>query len=246
MNCVLCAPFRWLCGKISAGCAETDAAVRARLRAWDYAQANDWEVWDRDPEKDRMLEAYQLRAADPQAAFARLLMLAEQGSVWSMLNVAAYYEVGIGVEADPIRQEEWLRRAFEGGSEQALLRYAWICRQRGDFARCEELYAVGAARDWAPALYGLAWYRLRRSKSRETLDEVRSLLERAVAKGSLAAQRHLARLMLKGSYGLRHIPEGLILAIDTIKKTTALLEEDTTTEERPSSPEASAMALPAE
>jgi TPR repeat protein len=239
MDCVFCAPFKWLCGVLNAGCAEMNAAVRKRLLDWYYTQANDWEIWERDPEKDRMKEAFRLFPGNREAGFQLLLELAENGSVWSMLSVAKYYESGNGVLPDPERMEHWFKRAFEGGSQNAQLRYTRILGLRLELAKCEEVLSVGAANDWAPALYWLARYRLRRSRSRETLTQVRPLLERAAAKGSLAAQKHQAQLMLWGRYGLRDIPRGFRQGKDAVEKMTALLDEDTA----PSESERSAPAI---
>jgi len=247
MNCVFCAPLKWLCGKINAGCAEFNALVRERLQAWDYGEENDLTIWEREVEKDRVREACKLSDTDAEAGFALMHALAEQGSVWSMYWIALAYGHGTGCAMDLERAEEWARRAFEGGCQRAQLYYARFNGLRKEFTKCEEILSVGAANDWAPALYWLARYRLRRAETRETLDQVRPLLERAIAKGGLDAQRYLALLMLRGRYGLREIPNGLRLLSDVFEKVDAPVGDvETTTNPQPAPTTVSSMAIPSD
>jgi len=227
MGCILCGPLKWLCARISAGCAESHAEFRKRANSWDFKQVDDTTLLERDPERDRIKEAFLVLETDPEAGFRRLLELAQQGSVWSMSHVASSYFRGFGVAADPVEAEDWFRRAFEGGSEYAQLRYGKILGRRGDFDKCEEVFGVGVAMDWAPALYWSARYRLRRSNTRETLRQIRPLLERASANGSVPAHLILAPAMLWGRFGLREIPHGLRLVWEGVEKITALLDEGT-------------------
>jgi hypothetical protein len=228
MGCIFCVPFKWLCARINAGCAETHAEFWRRANAWDFEQADDTALLERDTEQDRIKEAFLVRETDPEAGFQRLLELAEHGSVWSMNHVANSFHRGLGIARDPTKAEDWFRRAFEGGSEYAQLRYGKILGQIGDFDKCEKVFAVGVAKDWAPALYWSARYRLRRSNTRKTLKQIRPLLERASAKGSVPAYQLLASATLWGGFGLREIPYGLRLVWEGVSKVDALMGDGTT------------------
>jgi hypothetical protein len=234
MGCILCGPLKWLCARINAGCAETHAEFHKRANSWDFEQVDDTALLERDPEQDRIKEAFLVREADPEAFFRRLLELAKQGSVWSMNHVASSYFRGFGVAPDPVEAEAWFRRAFEGGSEYAQLRYGKILGRRGDYDTCEEVFGVGVAKDWAPALYWSARFRLRRSNTRATLKQVRPLLVRASAKGSVRAHLLLASATLSGRFGLREIPHGHRLMWEGFKRIGALMEEGPT--DAPSTP----------
>lgn len=202
------APFRWLRMKLGL---PSQAEIWKLGTDWDLAQCNDLEVWESDPFNDRMRDAFPLRRNDPEAGFLKLLELAELGSVWSMVHVAACYDAGRGVAADAAQAEEWYGRAFASGCDFALLNYAKHLISRGDRDAAEAAYRVGVARDWAPALFWLAQSRTKRSKSRKTVLEVRPLIERAAALGSPNAKRVLSRNLAQGRYGLREIPRGLSL-----------------------------------
>lgn len=56
---------------------------------------------------------------DYEKAFKYQMMAAEQGNLWGMYNVGLCYRNGEGVDADSIKAEEWLRKASEGGLEEA-------------------------------------------------------------------------------------------------------------------------------
>lgn len=179
----------------------TYAQINERCNAWDCAQANDFEVWDAEPDKPGLTEAFELRRTDPKAGFHRLLGLAEQGSVWAMMHVGASFRNGQGVPADLAQSEAWFRRAMEVGCQSALLNCAALLFARHDWAGAEAVYAVGAAQDWAPGFCWQARCMMRRSRSRETAIRARPLYERAAALGSPTARRDLARNMFWGRFG---------------------------------------------
>jgi len=159
-------------------------------------------------------------------ALPKLTALAERGSVWSMLLVGWAYNAGAGVTADLAQAERWYRLAFEGGAQQAQLRLGWTYEQRSDVAGCEEVYGVGAADGWAPAMYHLAMIKFRQPRTPARLEAARILLEQASAQGDLGAQWVLAGLLWRGRFGLRQIPSGVRLALDLCKKLTALVDEE--------------------
>ena len=181
-------------------------------KQWDFEQTNDQTIANEDPFSEVVAEALAFQEESPAAALARLIELAEQGSISSLRAVAYRYTNGIGVQRDEEEAERWNRRAMEAGSLSALLECGRRCWQREDWDGCERIYGVGAAMDWAPAMYWLARVRLHRSKSRATLNEVRPLLEGAASKGSLAAQKLLSENLILGRFGLRQIPRGWRMA----------------------------------
>jgi TPR repeat protein len=221
MKCVLCAPFRWLCARITGWCKEFEELSRTERDAWCYGQANDGEIWNREAEPDLLTAAKALRQTDPAAAFRHFLEFAEQGSVWSMTEVANSYAWGSGVARDPEQEEAWARRASEGGSQRGMLHYISCLCGRKDYATAEAVVAAAAAGGWAPAQYWLAVFKTRRSTDRETLAEVRTLLERSAAQGCLAAEHRLAGLMMRGRYGLSEMPRGFRLGMAVADKMLA-------------------------
>jgi TPR repeat protein len=218
MKCVLCVPLKWLGIELDNPC---EAAYRAFLKeAQDrrYAQANDQDVQAGDPAFDALAEADTLWRRDPDAGFARLSELAAGGSVWAMMLTGWAYESGKGIAGDLGKAEQWYRLAFEGGSQQALLRLGRLYEERGDLPASENVYRVGVTADWGPAMYYLAVVELRQPLSPARLEEARALLERAAARGDLGAGMTLARLWTRGWFGLRGIPTGLRLAYNLLTK----------------------------
>jgi TPR repeat protein len=233
MNCVLCGPLKWL-GKIIGGdCQSYQASVRQKLHSWRYAQTNDQTVYQHDPELDVLQCAETLAKDDPEAALLQLCALAERGSVWRMLLVGWAYQTGKGVAADHTQAEHWYRIAFEGGCQRAQLYLGHIYTKRREFDRCEKVYDVGANDHWAPAMYHLAWTKLRQPKTPQRLEEARILLEQAAALGDLGAQMDLAHFLMRGRYGMRRIPGGFLLAFDAARKAVAFVEQDAPVTGRP-------------
>src|SRR5262249_8389701 len=137
-------------------------AEQARLlRTWEYAQIDDWTLLDADPHKDEAKAAAYLLDDAPEDGFARLLGLANEGSLYSMNFVAWCYAVGTGVTKDWDEAEGWYRRAHEGGSDRALLEYGAYLVSRGRTDEAEKVYESGWRRGFVPAVYRLIRMRLK-------------------------------------------------------------------------------------
>jgi TPR repeat protein len=228
MKCLLCAALKRFGVNIKAPCSATNETIQKQRSSWERQQTNTRELWKRDTEQWPVKEAVRLNKSDPSAGLTRLLELAENGSVWSMLYVGWAYHTGTGVATDLTRAEHWYRKASEGGAEEAILTLGAILWARGDLIKAEDTYALGAARNFAPAIYWLAKAILRQSHTRETLTQACTLLEQASARGHLWAQRDLSYYLTRGRLGLRQIPRGIRLSIDACTKMAALLEQDQT------------------
>jgi TPR repeat protein len=183
---------------------------------WDYAQASDRALLDADPNKDQVLYAAALLRSNEEKAFPTLLAFAEQGSAWSMNQVAWCCFRGLGVASSMAEAEDWYRRAYEAGSGQGLLNYGRMLGRRGELELREAVYRVGADRGLAPAAYQLAKLRLQKSKTRQTLNEVRPLLELAAERGSPAASGLLAVNMARGRFGILEVPRGIRLMLKVV------------------------------
>src|SRR5579872_5005919 len=130
----MCRLCRWIETWLCPHCAIRREAIAEKLRAWRYAQANDRNVIDRDPDRDALAEADNLWRRDPKAGLLRLRKLADLGSVWSMLLLGYAFASGTGTDPDEIQSERWYRLAFEGGCQRALLHLGRMYELRRDFA----------------------------------------------------------------------------------------------------------------
>lgn len=95
------------------------------------------------------------------------------------------------------------RRAAERGCQQAQLLVGRILHQRGDLAGCEEIYGVGVAAGWPPAMYYLANARSRLQSDDAGFEDARVLLERAASSGDVGAEMDLAIWSARGRFGWR-------------------------------------------
>lgn len=196
-----------------------------KITRWRFAQTNDWELSQRDAQNDAVREAERLCRSDPRAGLQQLLTLAKLGSIRSMIFVGRGYQTGDGLGADPVQAEHWYRLAIEGGSQQAQLRLGRIYADRREFSKCEEVYRIGVAEHWGPAMYYLATVILRQPKTSVRLEEARSLLEQASALGDLGALGALAGSSARGRFGLHRIPCGFWLLCVASMKFIALADE---------------------
>jgi len=176
---------------------------------WDIAHANRSELWDREPDVDRLREAGALsKAKDYTAAIQIWRELAELGSVIAMLDLGQCYEKAVAGSQDLDKAEYWYKRAFACGSQRAMVECAHFAASRKDYAACEAILQVGVEEDWTPALFWLAWYRHKQSESKETYRAIFPMLAEAARRGHPAARLIFANFMTRGRFGLLHVPRG--------------------------------------
>ncbi|GAA4780434.1 hypothetical protein GCM10023219_30560 [Stakelama sediminis] len=175
----------------------------------------------REPDMERIRQAFAFYEAENFTSAIRIWFdLAELGSVWSMIEVGRCYQSGRGVPQNSGEAEQWFKRAFAGGSQIAMLKCARSAYAREDHGACEAILQIGVNQDWTPAIFWQAWYRHRRSKSKETYRTIFPMLRTAARRGHPAARMVLASCMMRGKFGLFRIPKGIILAVQ------AALEEN--------------------
>lgn len=207
LACRLCT---WLCDRF---CADFNASIWDRSDPWERAHSNEYDLWSAETDGNRALieQAYGLDETDPEAAFRIRLEAAQSGSVWAMELVAWHYDTGTLVEADFGQAQQYYRDALSAGSWMATIKYAQLLAKHGHFELCESLLEDGVRSDFVPAHFWLAWFRVKQSRSRKTCREIRPLLEHAAEQGHPGAKLVLARLMARGKFGLRAIPESFRL-----------------------------------
>jgi TPR repeat protein len=209
VTCKLCG---WLCAWL---CSDTDAALATlhqRSRAWESAHSNEYELWSKvgDQQRELLNTAKAVRPTDPDAAFLIYRDVADDGVVWAMEVVGYHYQYGWGTSGSPDFElaQTYYQRAIDAGSSMAMLRYAWLLANHGQFDISERLLQESAEAGFIPAYYWLARCRFRQSSDRQTCREIKSLLVRAADAGHPAAAEMLARLRMRGNFGFREIPRG--------------------------------------
>ena len=200
---------------------------RKLLTKWEYAQANDWAIFDADPFKDELISAIRLHDASPEEGFVRLLDFANRGSLYSTHYVAWSYAVGTGARKDRDEAQAWYRRAYEGGSDRGLLEYGAYLVSGGQNYEAEKVYEAGWRRGFVPAVYRLIRLRLRPTLPLAERLAWKPSLEWTVEAGHPAARFLLSKYLVRGWFGLSGIPRGLKLVLALL---AAILRGD---EDRP-------------
>lgn len=182
--------------------------------AWERAHSNDREMWAKESDQAREIlnAAASMSEKDP-AALQLYLKAADSGSVVAAGRVGWQYWTGTGTPRDPIKAQEYYRRAIEGGSWTATIHYATLLNELGHYETCDQVLEDGVAIGFVPSFFWLAWLRYKRSKTRAKCREVRPLLEYAAKAGHPGARRKLSHWMLLGRFGLRDFFRGVPLSL---------------------------------
>jgi TPR repeat protein len=221
--CVLC---RFLLGRI-----DPDWLGKAETLHGEYLLdgLNNDTVFSSEANSTRLREIYALSQSRPSDAFVQFLALAEQGSVWSMIQIGHAYEVGRGVRVDRVQAEHWYTKAYEEGSDYGLLRGSVLAARRGDVASARAMLEQGVARGLARAMAYLAWLELKFSRGERGRRRARELYERAITLGDFDARVSFGRAMAHGRFGLAAIPEGFRRLQKTKTEFFARIEAQTPT-----------------
>ena len=223
MSCKLCA---WLCDW---ACARLDcASYRTESEDWERGQSNEWELWSQETDENRELieRAVALKKTDREAAFRLYLEAADAGSVWAAQTVGWHYHIGYAVAADFGQAQEYYRRAIAAGSWMATLSHARLLATHGRYDESKKILEDGVRAGFIPAYYWLAWVRYEQSPSRETLREIRPVLEAAARAGHPQAHWMLKAFLLLGKYGVREIPRGFNLSRDNWSQGSAATDAE--------------------
>lgn len=182
---------------------------------------DDEDLMSREPDVAALQRAYGLLSADPERAARELEGLANAGSIKSMMYLGNLYQQG--PHADFSKAERWYRSAYKLGALNAIYALGSLYYRQRKYEEAEEIFADGVSRNDGPSLYWLASIYTVDPRHVGKSEEIRNLLERATALGQVHAKHNLGLLLMKGRYGIRHIPRGVFLfmcgAVDAFRVT---------------------------
>ena len=156
----------------------------------------------------RLRELYDLSQSQPSDAFDESLALAQEGSVYSMVQVGYSYENGRGVRVDRDQAEYWYTKAYQQGSDYGLLRGSVLAARRGDVASARAMLEKGVAQGLVRAMTYLAWLELKFLRGKRGRIRARELYETAISLGDFDARLSFGRSLAHGRFGIAAIPEG--------------------------------------
>jgi tetratricopeptide (TPR) repeat protein len=180
---------------------------------------------DRSEEKIRLANALfeQRRFSD---AFEMYRVLAESGSVSVQLRVAWMLQTGCGVKSNSDEAYHWYLQAAESNSPEALFYIGRFKRAEKQYEQALQYFEASARQNYAPSIYQLGvMYELGEGVDAD-INKAFTYYDHAATMGHLRAQRDKAVFMLKGKFGLRRIPEGLLMLLRFFRNSIKLISED--------------------
>lgn len=206
-------------------CQSLNEALSRKFERDLWERTNYRDVWTREQDKERLRHARALEENNPVEACREFNEMAEGGSAWAMQELGWAYRTGAGVSCDLAASIYWYDRAVAAGSDWALFGLGEAYLAAGELKKAERVYRIGIARDLPQAMTGMARVCMKRSAGAPDWEEARALLERAIALGDLQAKQCLARLLIRGRFGLRAIPAGFRLARGLYDDVAPLLQD---------------------
>jgi TPR repeat protein len=133
----------------------------------------------------------------PQQGIVELRVLAEKGSLLSMLELGRAYALGIGTSADPVEAERWFRQVTKIGSARAHHRLGRLYLRLKRYDDAKRAFDFAAARNYTPSVHDLGKMYFLGLGVEKNLDKARRYLEQAATGGSVFGKRLLARLLME-------------------------------------------------
>ena len=188
--------------------------------------ADDKRVWADEPDSPRVNEAYRLLFSDPDRAYGQLLALADGGSIMSMVYLGWMFRDGIGRKADFPEAEYWFKRVADSGALIGTSYLGELYQIHGDHNKAREIFSIGAAQEYVPAMYLLGRMYVFGSGGFRDDAKGRALLEKCAALGYLRAKAALANMLMRGSDGFRGRIKGLWNGFRFMREAIQLYKHD--------------------
>jgi TPR repeat protein len=159
------------------------------------------DIWDKEPDLKRLHEAWKLLDNDLPTAVAKLRLLADLGSIKSMVYLGTIYRTDVRIEKDLSEAEKWYLRAAQLDYIPATYGLGLIYLKRKYYRRAVEEFKRGAARNYMASIYMLGEMFYRGQGVAADVNKARELWERGNLFGYLYAKDALGKLLMTGKFG---------------------------------------------
>jgi TPR repeat protein len=166
-----------------------------------------------EPDLHRLNHAHDITEKEPARALQEFRLLAEQGSLMSMVYIGWAYGRGEGVEKDLSQAKAWIKRAADLGSPVAQYLLGQLYAKLGETDKAGDLFRLAAEKDYAPALYMLGLLHFTGKGAAKDIAQCIALMERAVALGNPQAKTFLAHHLLTNQPDFRSFWRGMWLGL---------------------------------
>jgi len=177
--------------------------------------------WDNEPDVEEYRRLCLLYPTNPEEATIGFEVLAERGSVASMLSLSSEYLSGRARPKDTNRAKFWLGKADAGGSAEASFFLGSIYSRENKNDEAFSAFSRGAVRNYLPAIYRLGTMYRRGLGTVQDIGRCRTLLEVAASRGHFFAKRDLATLYMRGRFGLMMIIPGILMLLSVFIEAVA-------------------------
>jgi len=166
----------------------------------------DWQIdWSKEPDLARLNHIYTLFKVDVRAAIEELKLLAQKGSLASMMYLGQLYRFGGRIDAlewpkprhfvatDLHESEYWFRQAAKTGNIVAHYHLGRTLLKLRKYDEAKAALEFGVDRNFAPAIHMLGRMHLTGRGVEKNKEKARKLFERAAADGNILAKLSMAR-----------------------------------------------------
>jgi TPR repeat protein len=160
-----------------------------------------------DPFLREYLAAGKALERDRVQGLAEITLLADRGSVLSMLFLADSLRNGDDGKADLNKSEGWYSRAASLGSGRALYGLGLIQLRRGEIAKAVQAFEAAGEQRCGAALWALGLiYKQGDESVAPDIEQARAHFERGASLGHVWSSRSLSVLLMSGHWGfLAHL-----------------------------------------
>jgi TPR repeat protein len=169
-----------------------------------------------EPDLPRLKRAESLLRENQKLALFELNILAEQGSVLSLLFLGYASQEGLDIKVDLDASERWYRRAADCGSLQGYYRLGKQYLNQKRYEEAAAAFECAAAKGYVPAIHWSGVMYLWGKGVALDKQKGEQLLRHAASRGSIFAKVKLARYLIDGHAGLWNRLCGVRLWIEAL------------------------------
>lgn len=153
--------------------------------------------WSKEPDIDTLSKSYNLLLSNDELALDNFKILANQGSIMSMVYLGYAYNEGKVTKSDYLESERWYRQAVVAGSVLAEYGLGRLFLKSGRPVEARQYFELAANKGYVPAIHFLGRIYFYGQGVPKDIEKATELLERAASGGSVFAQRILGQILVQ-------------------------------------------------
>ena len=182
--------------------------------------------WAAEPDIPALAEARKLKSTSPKSAIRSFELLAEKGSIFSLIHLGQIYSQGLGVKADAKIAEQYYTEADQKGSIYGSYYLSLLYIRQKNMIRARIFLEKCVEQGFAPALHKLGRIYYNGWGVKRDVKRAMKLWKQGVSMGNILSNVSLGLAYVRFRGGPSKFITGFELIISSIRRYSQVLQAD--------------------